>query len=347
MGKIKVFIVDDAVMVRQLFSQVINSSKDMEVVGTAADPIMAEKKMMNIDVDVILLDIEMPKMNGLDYLKNIMESNPKPVIICSNSVGDKTGDKAMKAISLGAVELLAKDDTKIKDFVDTSSSKIIQAIKKASNARLKTSSSSSVKPTVKQVERKVLKGVMNPSSIVAIGSSTGGVQVVEQILRDLPANTPPILVVQHMPAGFINSMATRINNVCNITVKEAIDGELVEASTAYISPGDTHMKIKKVGNDFRILLEDGPKVSHHKPSVDVLFTSFSQEVSGMNTTAFILTGMGYDGAAGIKSIKDNGGKTYAQDEASCTVYGMPNEAVKLGAIDKSLSPEEMSSYILR
>ena len=350
MNKIKVFIVDDSVMVRSLFSQVVNNNKDMEVVGVAGDPIMADRKMANLDVDIIILDVEMPKMNGLDYLKQIMSTNPKPVIMCSSTFEDKTSSQAVKALSLGAVDIIGKNNSKIKEFVTNSSNTLIQAIHKA------------VKSNISQTVRKVKdtppsvapsttakgfnKSLFSSSTIIAIGSSTGGVQILESILTKLPDNCPPILIVQHMPAAFVASMSSRINNICKITVKIAIDDEIIEPNTAYISPGDIHMNIKKIGSEYKISLIDSEKVSHHKPSVDVLFNSFANEVSGQNIKAFILTGMGYDGAAGIYEIKKQGGKTYAQDEQSCTVYGMPKEAVKLGAIDRSLTPVEMVDCIM-
>ncbi len=357
MSKIKVFIVDDSVMVRSLFSQVINDNKEMEVVGVAGDPIMAERKMSNLEVDVIVLDVEMPKMNGLDYLKQIMSTNPKPVIMCSSMVENNKSSEAIKAMSLGASDIIGKNNSKIKEFVTNSSNRLIMAILKAakSNPSKGTSTSSSRQnPQSLQSTTKInstaptgfKKSLFSSSTIVAIGSSTGGVQIIESILTKLPENCPPILIVQHMPASFVASMANRINAICTITVKEASQGELVEPNTAYISPGDIHMNIKKIGTQYQINLIDGEKVSHHKPSVDVLFNSFAKEVLGSNIKAFILTGMGYDGAAGIHAIKKQGGKTYAQDEKSCTVYGMPKEAVKLGAIDRILTPSEMVDYIV-
>jgi len=344
---IKVFIIDNSVMVRTLFSQVINEHNEMNVVGVAGDPIMAERKMANLDIDVIILDIEMPKMNGLDYLKQIMSSRPIPIIMCSNLVEDKNSAQAQRALSLGAVGLIGKNNSKIREFIVNSSNLLIQNIKQASVSKIKRDSSLSQSSCpISPVKRTLYKNKFTDGTIIAIGSSTGGVQIIEQILKDLPAQTPPILIVQHMPAAFVSSMAARINSICKIEVKEAVDGEIVQSNTAYISPGNIHMYIKKVDSVFRILLSDGIKISHHKPSVDVLFNSFAKEVPGYNIKAFILTGMGFDGAAGINAIKKSGGKTYAQDELSCTVYGMPKEAIKLGAIDRSLTPSEIPTYII-
>jgi len=347
MSKIRVFIVDDSVMVRKLFSDTINAHKDMEVAGTAVDAVMAKRKLSVMDVDVILLDIDMPKVNGLEYLSYIMSHTPTPVIICSNLVEDRNGKSATRALELGAVELITKNDIKIKDFISNSSTKLINAIISASKSKVRKKEESRKKD--RNEDGFSLTCDLNNAhiqDIVAIGSSTGGIQIIEQILKDLPSATPPILIVQHMPAGFIASMANRINALCSITVKEAIDGEVIKPNTAYIAKGDMHMCIKKAGADYKILLFDGMKISHHKPSVDVLFNSFAKEVAGNNIKAFILTGMGHDGAAGIKAIKNKGGRTYAQDEASCTVYGMPKEAIKLNAIDRSLRPEEMARHIV-
>jgi two-component system chemotaxis response regulator CheB len=338
-NKIKVFIIDDSVMVRTLFSKAINAIEEMEVVGFATDPIMAEKRLKNMEVDVILLDIEMPKMNGLEYLEQIMKTNPLPIIICSTKVENKKSPEALKALALGAVDIIGKDDTKIKEFLNNSSNKLISSIKKATNHKF-------TKKTSHIETSNISHHGYNTSTMIAIGASTGGIAIIENILSQLPKQTPPILIVQHMPAGFIESMANRINDICKIKVKQAIHNELIEDNTAYISPGDIHMSIKRIDGIFRINLQDGIKINQHKPSIDILFKSFSKELLGHNIKAFILTGMGNDGALGIKSIKDKGGKTYAQDEKSCTVYGMPKEAIKLDAITQSLTPKEIINYII-
>jgi len=331
MSKIKVFIIDDSVIVRTLFTKLINSKKDMEVVGFATDPIVAQQKLKILDVDVIILDIELPKMNGLDYLEQIMLTAPKPVIVCSGSTDDRNSKIAKEALLLGAVDVIGKIDKNMKDFMSSSSNKLITAIRKVRISGFQTK-----KPKAKKA-----------SSIIGIGSSTGGIKVIETILNALPKHTPPILIVQHITTEFTAPMVQRFNATCKIKVKEAINGEYIKHSTAYFSPSDIHMSIQKDKNGFRILLIDGEKVNQHKPSIDILFKSLAKEIAfGQDITAFILTGMGNDGAVGIKAIKDKGGSTYAQNKASCTVYGMPNEAIKLNAIDEILSPNEMAKYII-
>ena len=305
-NKIKVFIIDDSVMARKLFSHTIDSQKDMKVVGIASNQTMAQLKISKIDIDVIVTDVVLSNMDGL-Y----------------------------------AIALVKKDNILVKEFIKNSSHDLIKAIHKAYKSTI---NNKSVTKTIIQSSRSIQSSNVS-NKLIAIGASTGGVKIIEQILRQLPINTPPILIVQHISGDFVSSMASRIDCVCHINVKEAQNGEELRQGTAYISPGDIHMKIKSLGKGYKIVLEDGDKVNHHKPSIDILFNSVAYEVNGLNSMVFLLTGMGNDGALGMKAVKQNNGRTYVQSEESCTVYGMPKEALKLNAVDESLSPNEMISII--
>ncbi|MEA2098957.1 MAG: chemotaxis response regulator protein-glutamate methylesterase [Campylobacterota bacterium] len=347
MKTIKLFIVDDSAIVRQTISKLVEDDNEIELLGVAADPIFAMAKFKTKGVpDVLILDIEMPRMDGITFLKQIMSENPIATIICS-SVAKSGSSKAIEALRAGAVELIEKPNVQTKIFFEKSKESLLQSIKSASNARLK------VIKLVKQNKIESSNDVVivkkNPplaggQKAIAIGSSTGGVQVIESILKSLPNSSVPIMITQHMPAGFTASLAKRLDSICKINVKQAEDGDELHLSTAYIAPGDKHMLIKKVGLKSIIHIKDGPKISHHRPSVDILFRSFANEF-GRSGTGIILTGMGSDGARGMKEMYDSGAKTYAQDEKSCVVYGMPNEAVKLGGVTSSLSIEKIIELI--
>lgn len=349
---IKLFVIDDSAVVRSAITALVEKEGDIELVGTAQDPIFAMEKFHKQGwPDVIILDIEMPRMDGLTFLKKIMATRPTPVVICS-SIAQKGSRAAMEAMSLGAVEVIGKPEFQVKNFFEEVHDRFVHAIRAAAKSRLK--AISAVAAPVK-VEEKLSADAIIPSvarpissgtgqSYIAIGSSTGGVQTIEAILTKLPKTVPPIVITQHMPPGFTGSFAERLDKICQISVKEGANGDKLMRGCAYIAPGDRHMLLKRNGTQLTIEVKDGPKVSRHKPSVDVLFRSCANEAP-KDCTAFILTGMGDDGAKGMKELRDRGAKTFAQEERSCVVYGMPKEAVALGGVEKSLTPMQIVEII--
>ncbi len=356
MSKLKVFIVDDSATVRRVFTDMLDGKQGINVIGSAMNPILAWRKMEKDWPDVIISDIEMPEMNGIDFLKKVMTEHPTPVIICSG-YAEKVGESTMNAMASGAVEVIHKPAHGIKEFLQESSASIFRAIKAASSAnlsRLKVRRQIASQPkevvgknTADAVvavssRKKIFKKTAN---VIAIGCSTGGTQALEAILTKLPENAPGIIIVQHMPAGFTNAFAKRLNSLCAITVKEAESGDVVNDGCAYIAQGDKHMLLRRMGSYYELELKDGPLVSRHKPSVDVLFRS-TANVAGMNATGFILTGMGDDGASGLLEMKQAGSKTYAQDESTSVVYGMPKIAYERGATDKLIKLEQVASIIM-
>jgi two-component system, chemotaxis family, protein-glutamate methylesterase/glutaminase len=355
--KINLFIVDDSAIARTTITAMVEGENDIHLHGSASDPILAEAKFGRIGwPDVIILDIEMPRMDGLTFLRKIMRENPTPVIICS-SVAQSGSKNAMEALSLGAVEVIAKPEVGLKSFLEESHYTLIHAIKAAfaSKSGIKRRS---IPPASKRIVSKesaklsadsILSLKPNVShsrthTVIAIGSSTGGVQTLERILPHLSEKTAPILITQHMPVGFTRSLADRLNRLCSMSVKEAEDGDKLLFGRALIAPGDKHMTLKRSGNSYVVEIKDGPKVSRHKPSVDVLFRSCANE-AGANAVGFLLTGMGDDGAKGLREMRERGGKTYSQDEESCIVYGMPKAAVEMGSSMGVLTPDQIIETI--
>jgi two-component system chemotaxis response regulator CheB len=358
--KINLFIIDDSAIARTTITAMVEGENDIHLHGSASDPILAEAKFNRIGwPDVIILDIEMPRMDGLTFLRKIMKEHPTPVIICS-SVAQNGSRNAMEALSLGAVEVIAKPEVGLKSFLEESHYTLIHAIKAAfaSKSGMKKRSSvavvskhTRVSDTAKLDADSILSLKPNVShtrthSVIAIGSSTGGVQTLEKILPHLLEKSPPILITQHMPVGFTRSLADRLNRICAISVKEAENGDKLLTGRALIAPGDKHMTLKRSGNSYIVEIKDGPKVSRHKPSVDVLFRSCANE-AGDNAVGFLLTGMGDDGAKGLREMRERGAKTYSQDEESCIVYGMPKAAVEIGASMGVLNPEQIIETIKR
>ncbi len=331
MNSIKLFIIDDSAIVRQTISHLVKDESDIELIGVAADPLYAMEKFKTTGLpDVLILDIEMPRMDGVTFLKQIMKEQPIATIICSSfaKLGSSVVDDIRRA---GAVAVIEKPNLQTKQFLEKSKESLLNSIRVAAKSSF-------------NKKRVVAKPMGNAKKVIAIGSSTGGVQVLEKILKALPSGMAPILITQHMPAGFTASLAKRLNTLCRLRVKQAEDGDVLEQSTVYIAQGDKHMTIEKSALKYIIRIKDGPKVSHHRPSVDVLFRSFAQEL-GSSGVGIILTGMGSDGARGMKAMFDLGAKTYAQDEESCVVYGMPNEAVKQGGVTNSLSIQKIIELI--
>jgi two-component system, chemotaxis family, protein-glutamate methylesterase/glutaminase len=350
MYKIKVMIVDDSALVRKTLSDIVEKSAGMELVATAQDPIFAQRKIAKLGwPDVLLLDIEMPRMDGITFLKTIMEDNPVPVIIIS-SVAPEGSKNAIDALRLGAVEVLEKPKYEVRDFLESYSAKLVRIIRSVSTQRVKRAKESIEvyqKHTADVIMSKPsVKNIPTTNKIIAIGSSTGGVQVIENIVVSLTKKSSPILITQHMPATFTNSLAKRLDSISEVKVQEAVDGTKIEIGNVYIAPGSHHMMVKRLGSIYNIVIKDGPRISGHKPSVDILFRSFASEV-GKNAVGIILTGMGDDGAHGLKEMRDMGAITYAQNESSCVVYGMPRVATEIGASQKSLSPLQIIDSLKR
>ncbi|EMK09955.1 MULTISPECIES: protein-glutamate methylesterase/protein-glutamine glutaminase [Leptospira] len=334
---IQVFIIDDSAVVRQVLTQILNKDPEIEIIGFASDPIFAFEKLSSIWPDVFILDIEMPRMDGISFLKKIMSEKPTPVIICS-SLAEKESETAVLAMKLGAVDVIEKPKIGLKNFLEESEILFIDSVRAASNARIKIHSfqndDSKFFENHKQPKADFSK-INTTDKLIAIGTSTGGTQALEFILTQLNVHCPGIVIVQHMPEKFTETFANRLNQICKIQIKEAKDGDRIQLGSAYIAPGNKHMEIFLSGAQFHIRVLDGPLVNRHRPSVDTLFHSVAK-VAGKNAKGIIMTGMGNDGANGLLKMKQSGAHTIAQDETSCVVFGMPKEAILKGAVDTIL-----------
>ena len=355
-NKTKVLIVDDSAVVRKLLTDALSKSNQIEVVGSALDPIIAVDKIKKYNPDVLTLDIEMPRMDGLTFLSKLMISHPMPVIMASSKT-EKGTSATMKALELGAVDFVLKptidNQSEMEEFTEILTEKVIAAcgakIKTNINRETKgthTLLSDSKKYSADVILKKKSQGAKRPSSkiVVAIGASTGGTEVIAEILSSLPENVPGIVIAQHMPEKFTKAFADRINTITKLYVKEAENGDRVKTGTVLIAPGNTHMLIRSDTNGYWVEINNGPPVNRHRPSVDVLFRSFSNTVPE-NSLGIILTGMGSDGAAGLLEIKEAGINTIAQDKTSSVVFGMPNEAIKLGAANLVMNISQITEYI--
>ena len=336
MKKTRVLIIDDSAVVRQTLVEILQSDPQIEVMGTAADPYIASERIKEEVPDVITLDVEMPRMDGLNFLKIIMSQRPIPVVMCS-SLTERGSETALKAIEYGAVEIILKPRLGTKQFLEESRIRICDAVKAAAQARVRPIQERAKTPQPKLSADAILS---KPSShamlrttekVLAVGASTGGTEALRVFLEAMPADAPGIVIVQHMPEGFTRSFAKRLDGLCRINVKEAEDNDTVIRGRALIAPGNRHLLLKRSGARYFVELRDGPLVSRHRPSVDVLFRSAAR-YAGNNAVGIILTGMGDDGASGMKEMKDAGAYTIAQDEATCVVFGMPNEAIKKGGV---------------
>lgn len=334
---IKVFIIDDSLLVRLSIKKILSIDKDIQVIGEAENPIDAFEVFKKVGLpDVFILDIEMPKMDGLTFLKKLQNEKPIPTIICSSFV-TRGSSKVIDSLRFGACDIILKPEIGLENSIDDITDEFIGKIKAAA------SSKNIYLPKAQPNFNK--KTLIKSNKIIGIGISTGGVQTLESIFVNLLHNHAPIVVVQHMPIGFTASFANSLNNLCdNSVVKEAKEGDILSHGQILIAPGDKHLEVAKYGLDYKVILKDYPKVSSHKPSVDVLFTSLSEVVRN-NTVAFILTGMGKDGAAGIKKIKEAGGITFGQDEKSSIVYGMPKIAFEIGGVSTQVALEDISDVI--
>jgi two-component system, chemotaxis family, protein-glutamate methylesterase/glutaminase len=323
--KIRVLIVDDSAIVRKVLADALASEPDLEVVGTAPDPYVARDKILSLRPDVLTLDIEMPRMDGLTFLKKMMRAHPLPVIVIS-SLAQSSSQAAIEALQCGAVDVLAKPGGPYS--VGELKQDLPQKVRAAAHARValpKTESRAPAPPVA-------LAGASS-STVIAIGASTGGTEALREVLSGLPANMPGIVIVQHIPPVFSAAFAKRLNDLCRLRVKEAADGDRVAAGQALIAPGNFHMTLRRVGAGYQVAVGTGPRVCYQRPSVDVLFESVAQVAKG-DAIGAILTGMGADGAEGLLKMKRAGARTVAQDEASCVVFGMPREAIRVGAVDR-------------
>ena len=345
MSKIKVIIVDDSALIRALLKEIINQQPDMEVVAVANDPIAAREKIRTLKPDVITLDIEMPHMDGLEFLEKLMRLHPMPVLMISTQTVQGSA-ATLRALELGAVDFIAKPKIDVQNKLDAYASLIADKIRMAAGANVRpVVGSSSSKPLPTKVKPKLAKSAQTSQTLIAIGASTGGTEAIKEILIHMPIDCPPIVVVQHMPEGFTKSYAARLDSLCNITVDEAVHGEPLLAGHAYLAPGGVHLSVTRKNKQFFCQISDSEPVNYHRPSVDVLFNSVAAVVKD-NAIGVILTGMGKDGAAGLKLLHDKGCKTFAQNKASCVVFGMPKEAIERGAADEVLPLDEIAERIL-
>jgi len=339
--RIKVLIVDDSAMVRNIFSQKLSKFPDIEIVGTAPDPYIARDKIIRLKPDVITLDIEMPRMDGLTFLRKLMRYYPLPVIMVS-SLTLKGGKLTLEAMDIGAVEVMAKPGGSY--VIGDMGTQLAEKIRAASRVKM-VKRNPAHQPT--RIEYKPIGALSKTSNkVIAIGASTGGTEALKNVLSRMPCNSPGMVIVQHMPAKFTTAFAERLDNICQVTVKEAQNNDTVNSGTALIAPGNYHMILRRSGARYYVEVKTGPMVHHQRPAVDLLFKSTAQ-YAGPNSIGAILTGMGVDGAEGLLKMKQSGAKTIAQDEKSCVVFGMPKEAIKMGAADKVLPLDRIAEEMVR
>jgi two-component system chemotaxis response regulator CheB len=347
-SKIRVLIVDDSAVVRQTLRDVLSSDPDIEVIATAGDPFVAAERIAEEVPDVITLDIEMPRMDGLTFLKTIMTQHPIPVVICS-SLAEEGAQSTFRALEYGAVDIITKPRLGTKQFIEDARVQICNAVKGAAAAKMRP-----MRPSLTAEPKLTADAILSPATnamiettekVVVIGASTGGTEALKTVLERLPADTPGIVIVQHMPELFTRAFANRLDGLCNISVKEAETNDTVIRGRALIAPGNHHLLLKRSGARYYVEVKDGPLVCRHRPSVDVLFRSAAR-YAGKNAVGVILTGMGDDGARGMLEMKLAGARTIAQDEATSIVFGMPKEAIKLGGVDKILPLQSVAAAIL-
>jgi len=339
--KIKVLCVDDSALIRDLMTEIINAHDDMEVVATAPDPLVARDLIKRTNPDVLTLDVEMPRMDGIDFLERLMRLRPMPVLMVS-SLTQAGSEVTLKALELGAVDFIAKPQLGIRSGMLEYSEMIADKLRAAARSRPR----AAPRRDAPRAATPVRAPLISSEKLIIIGASTGGTEAIRQVLEPLPANSPAILITQHMPGGFTRSFAERLDRLCRIQVKEAEEGERVLPGHAYIAPGDRHLKLARSGANYVVRLDDGEPVNRHRPSVDVLFHSAAVN-AGRNAVGALLTGMGRDGAAGLLEMRQAGAHTLAQSEETCVVYGMPREAVALGAAVDIVDLDQMASRIMQ
>lgn len=345
MAKIRVLIVDDSALIRQLLTELLSRDRSIEVLGAARDPYHAREKIKALNPDVLTLDVEMPKMDGLTFLQKLMGARPMPVVMVS-SLTEAGCQTTLRALELGAVDFFTKPKVGLREGMEELAEDLIAKVKAASQARIRPRPRPDQRtaPVEMAFERAAM--IKTTDSIIAIGGSTGGTEAIRELLQVLPPNAPPIIITQHMPEVFTRTFAEHLNSQCRIGVKEAEDADSVIPGHALIAPGNYHMTLERNGARYSARLNQDPPVNRHRPSVDVMFQSVAQ-YAGANSIGVILTGMGKDGAQGLLAMKEAGAQTIAQDESTCVVFGMPNEAIKVGATDRVLPLHRIAAAILR
>lgn len=349
MKKIRVLVVDDSALVRSLLAGIINRQADMECVGAANDPLIAREMIRELNPDVLTLDIEMPRMDGIDFLGRLMRLRPMPVVMIS-TLTERGAEVTMKALELGAVDFVSKPRIGVVDGLGELSTQIVEKIRIAASAHIKRTlavqgAGQSAKDKTGERLSATLVGRVSTEKLVFIGASTGGTEAIKEVLTQLPADFPAIVITQHMPPGFTTSFAARLDSLCRISVREAVNGERILPGHAYLAPGGTQFRIDRSGANYVAVVEDGEPVNRHKPSVEVLFKS-GAKIAGRNAFGIMLTGMGNDGAKAMKEMKDAGSYNFVQDEASCVVFGMPKEAIAHGAADEVLPLSDIAGALI-
>ncbi|MDQ0085907.1 response regulator receiver modulated CheB methylesterase [Variovorax sp. YR634] len=344
--KIKVLCVDDSALIRSVMTEIINSQSDMTVVGTAADPLVARDLIKVTNPDVLTLDVEMPRMDGLEFLEKLMRLRPMPVVMVS-SLTERGSEIALRALELGAIDFVTKPRLGVRDGLLNYTELIAGKIRTAASARLLPGRHAAApRPGGDAPHESLLRSpLLSTEKLIIIGASTGGTEAIREVLQPLPPDSPAVMIAQHMPAGFTRSFAQRLDGLCRINVKEAEHGERVLPGYAYIAPGGFHLSLARSGANYVAHLDQEPPVNRHRPSIDVLFDSAAKH-AGKNAIGIILTGMGRDGAEGLLRMKRAGAHTLAQDEASCVVFGMPREAIALGAVDDVSPLSEVSRRVM-
>lgn len=351
--QIRVLVVDDSAVVRQVLSELLSADPSIKVIATASDPLVAIERLKIEWPDVIVTDVEMPRMDGVTFVRRIMSERPTPIVVCS-SLTEKGAETTMDVLAAGALSVVTKPKLGVKQFLQESAHALTDAVKAAARARVGRPRAAVPGP---KSGPKLTADVMLPpvtgdamrmttEKLIALGTSTGGTQALEAVLTQLPRVSPGIVVVQHMPEQFTAAFAARLNGICEIEVREAANGDRVRPGLALIAPGGRHMMLKRNGALYVVEVSDGPLVNRHKPSVDVLFRSVAR-YAGKNALGVIMTGMGDDGARGLKEMREAGAQTYAQDESSCVVFGMPKEAIKLGAVEHVVGLDQIPGVITR
>ncbi|MCY4754803.1 protein-glutamate methylesterase/protein-glutamine glutaminase [Pelomonas aquatica] len=347
MAKTKVVVVDDSALVRSILTEIINRQPDMECIGAASDPLVAREMIRSLNPDVITLDVEMPRMDGLDFLSRLMRLRPMPVVMVS-TLTERGAEVTLKALELGAIDFVAKPKIGVADGIRQLAQDITDKIRIASKAHIRRAPAAPAPGAPAAPARAVTMASLGKAStekILFIGASTGGTEATKDVLVNLPADSPAVVITQHMPPGFTKSYAARLDGLCKIRVKEAQDGERILPGHGYIAPGGLHLTVERSGANYIARVQDGEPINRHKPSVEALFLS-AAKVVGPNAIGIMLTGMGADGARAMKVMKDAGAYNYCQDEASCVVFGMPREAIAAGAADEVLPLNQIAAKVL-